>query len=69
MRSQGEEHKYNPRTIHLLQQSTKQGSYEMFKEYTKLVDDEGHGNLRVFWTLSLPRSLFRSTRLRVLRIL
>ena len=46
MRSQGEEHKYNPRTIHLLQQSTKQGSYEMFKEYTKLVDDEGHGNLR-----------------------
>ena len=46
MRSQGEEHKYNPRTIHLLQQSTKQGSYEMFKEYTKLVNDEGHGNLR-----------------------
>ena len=31
MRSQGEEHRYNPRTIHLLQQSTKQGSYEMFK--------------------------------------
>ena len=46
MRSQGEEHRYNPRTIHLLQQSTKQGSYEMFKEYTKLVDEEGHGNLR-----------------------
>ena len=28
MRSQGEEHRYNPRTIHLLQQSTKEGSYE-----------------------------------------
>ena len=34
MRSQGEEHRYNPRTIHLLQQSAKCGSYEMFKEYT-----------------------------------
>ena len=46
MRSQGEEHRYNPRTIHLLQQSAKCGSYEMFKEYTKLVDKENHGSLR-----------------------
>lgn len=46
MCSQGEEHRYNPRTIHLLQQSAKCGSYEMFKEYTKLVDKENHGSLR-----------------------
>ena len=46
MRSQGEEHRYNQRTIHLLQQSAKCGSYEMFKEYTKLVDKENHGSLR-----------------------
>ena len=46
MRSQREEHRYNPRTIHLLQQSAKCGSYEMFKEYTKLVDKENHGSLR-----------------------
>ncbi|MCD7868492.1 MAG: glutamate synthase large subunit [Clostridiales bacterium] len=46
MRSQGEEHRYNPRTIHLLQQSTWRGSYDMFKEYTKLVDEENHGSLR-----------------------
>ncbi len=46
MRSQGEEHRYNPGTIHLLQQSTKTGSYEMFKQYTDLVDKENHGNLR-----------------------
>ena len=46
MRSQGEEHKYNPRTIHLLQESTRQGSYELFKEYTKLVDEESRGSLR-----------------------
>ena len=58
MRSQGEEHKYNPRTIHLLQQSTKQGSYEMFKEYTKLVDDEGHGNLRGAMGHDTPLAVF-----------
>ena len=46
MRSQGEEHRYNPATIHLLQQSTRTGSYEMFKQYTDLVDKENHGNLR-----------------------
>ena len=46
MRSQGEEHKYNPQTIHLLQESTKQGNYEMFKEYTRLVDEESRGSLR-----------------------
>ena len=33
-RSGQEEHLYNPRTIHLLQQATRTGSYEMFKEYT-----------------------------------
>ena len=46
MRSQGEEHRYNPRTIHLLQESTRRGDYEMFKAYTKLVDAENHGSLR-----------------------
>ena len=29
MRSQGEEHKYNPQTIHLLQESTWTGSYDL----------------------------------------
>lgn len=46
MRSQGEEHRYNPQTIHLLQESTRQGSYGLFKEYTKLVDEESRGSLR-----------------------
>ncbi len=46
MRSQGEDHRYNPKTIHLLQQSTKCGDYQMFKEYTSLVNQESHGNLR-----------------------
>ncbi len=46
MRSQGEDHRYNPQTIHLLQESTRQGSYELFKEYTQLVDREQSGCLR-----------------------
>ena len=39
-KSGGEEHLYNPQTIHMLQQSTRRGDYEMFKEYTKMVDAE-----------------------------
>ena len=39
-RAGGEDHLYNPRTIHLLQQSTRLGDYERFKQYTALVDDE-----------------------------
>ncbi len=35
-----EDHMYNPQTIHLLQESTRTGSYELFKQYTALVDDE-----------------------------
>lgn len=39
-RSGKEEHLYNPATIHLLQQSTRMNDYQMFKEYTKLIDQE-----------------------------
>ena len=46
-KSGGEEHLYNPRTIHMLQQSTRRGSYDMFKQYTRMVDEEGEKiNLR-----------------------
>ncbi len=45
-RSQGENHRYNPKTIHMLQLSTREGSYEKFKEYTKMVDGEETGYLR-----------------------
>ena len=47
MRSGADAHLYNPATIHLLQQSTQRGDYEMFKQYTSLVDEEEkHTNLR-----------------------
>ncbi|MBE6088589.1 MAG: glutamate synthase large subunit [Clostridium beijerinckii] len=36
----GEEHLYNPLTIHKLQEATKTSNYELFKEYTSLIDDE-----------------------------
>lgn len=39
-RSGQEEHLYNPRTIHLLQQSTRTNDYQMFKEYTQCIDQE-----------------------------
>ena len=34
MRSGGEEHRYNPATIHMLQKSTRMGDYRLFQEYT-----------------------------------
>ena len=39
-RSGGEDHLYDPRTIHLLQQAARRGDYGIFKQYTALVDDE-----------------------------
>ena len=38
MRSGADDHLYNPATIHLLQQSTQRGDYNLFKQYTALVD-------------------------------
>ena len=38
--------RYTPETIHLLQESTKTKDYKMFKDYTKLVDEQNYGSLR-----------------------
>ncbi|MCR5256247.1 MAG: glutamate synthase large subunit [Acetatifactor sp.] len=46
MRAQGEQHRYNPKTIHMLQTSTREGNFDKFKEYCKMVDDENTGYLR-----------------------
>ena len=40
MRSGADPHLYNPATIHLLQEATKRGDYELFKQYTELVNNE-----------------------------
>ena len=39
-RSGQEEHLYTPATIHLLQEATRTGNYEEYKEYSKLINDE-----------------------------
>lgn len=39
-RSGQEEHMYTPATIHLLQEATRTGNYEEYKEYSKLINDE-----------------------------
>ena len=55
-RSCGEEHLYNPRTNHMLQQSTRLGNYEMFKQYTDMVNEEGaHINLRGQLDFNYPK--------------
>ncbi|WP_271983890.1 glutamate synthase large subunit [Pseudoclavibacter terrae] len=39
-RREGPPHLFNPNTIFRLQHSTREGRYDIFKEYTKLVDDQ-----------------------------
>ena len=53
-RSQGEEHRYNPQTIHALQKATREGDYEMFKQYTDMVDKEETGYLRSLMDFNYP---------------
>ena len=56
MRSGGEEHLYNPATIHLLQESTKRGDYDLFKQYTALVNKEDSvKNLRGLMDFNYPK--------------
>jgi len=53
-RSQGESHRYNPQTIHKLQQAAREGSYEKFKEYTSMVNAEKTGYLRTLLDFRIP---------------
>ncbi|MGN0289994.1 MAG: glutamate synthase large subunit [Lachnospiraceae bacterium] len=55
MKAQGEKHRYNPQTIHLLQQATKEGDYDKFKTYTQLVDKEETGYLRSLMDFNFPQ--------------
>ncbi len=55
MRSGGDEHLYNPATIHTLQEATRRGDYELFKQYTALVNDENSiKNLRGLMDFKYP---------------
>ena len=51
-----EEHLYNPETIHLLQQATWTGNYELFKQYSKCIDEkEKQINLRSLLDFKYPK--------------
>jgi glutamate synthase (ferredoxin) len=39
-RAEGEYHLFNPETIHRLQKAVRTGSYETFKSYSKLIDEQ-----------------------------
>ncbi|MCR4899793.1 MAG: glutamate synthase large subunit [Treponema sp.] len=50
-----ESHLYNPQTIVALQQATRNGDYERFKEYTALVDSNDHPHtLRAMLDFAFP---------------
>ena len=51
-RREGELHLFNPNTVFKLQHSTRQGRYEIFKDYTRQVDEQAH-------RLMTLRGLFR----------
>lgn len=56
MRSGGDEHLYNPATIHMLQESTRRGDYGMFRKYTAMVNDENSiKNLRGLLDFRYPK--------------
>jgi glutamate synthase (NADPH/NADH) large chain len=51
-RREGEVHLFNPKTVFKLQHATRSGQYSIFKEYTRLVDDQSEA-------LCTLRGLFR----------
>ena len=53
-RSQGEQHRYNPQTIHMLQMATREGDYNKFVEYTKMIDGENSGYIRSLMDFNFP---------------
>ncbi|MDO4622061.1 MAG: glutamate synthase large subunit [Eubacteriales bacterium] len=55
-RAQGEAHRYDPQTIHMLQLATRTGDYSKFKQYTSMVDKEETGYIRSLMELVYPAS-------------
>ncbi len=55
-RSGREEHLYNPKTIHLLQQAAQRGDYKLFQEYSKEIDrEDSFMNLRSLLGFRFPK--------------
>ena len=54
-RAQGEHHRYHPQTIHMLQCAAREGDYEKFRQYTRMVDAEQTGYLRNLLDFAWPQ--------------
>ncbi len=52
-RRDGELHLFNPHTVQKLQHATREGRYDLFKEYTTLVDDQTRGRMTLRSLLEL----------------
>ncbi len=46
-RKEGEEHLFGPETIHLLQQATREGNYELYKKYAEQINAHGKQYFRI----------------------
>jgi glutamate synthase (NADPH/NADH) large chain len=55
-RPEGELHLFNPRTVQKLQHATREKRFDLFKEYTTLVDEQSEGKLTLRSLLSLVPS-------------
>ena len=49
MRSQGEHHRYDPETIHLLQRATRENDYALFQQYTARVRSSSSPSRAFLW--------------------
>lgn len=52
-RSGGEEHLFNPQTVHLLQQAVRTGDYKLYKKFAELVQGENNKHLTLRSLLEL----------------
>ncbi len=55
-RREGELHLFNPRTVQKLQHATREKRFDIFKEYTKMVDEQASGKLTLRGLFSLVQS-------------
>ncbi len=56
MRSGADSHLYNPKTIHLLQEATRRGDYDLFKMYADAVNaEEKNANIRGMLDFNFPK--------------
>lgn len=54
-RREGIDHAYNPDTIFLLQQATQHGRYEVFQQYTNLVDGQSRSQMTIRGMLAFQK--------------